>query len=342
MLEGAPQILAPVLVELRERELYDGTEIFLVGPDHLRHLFHNDGLHYLELSYNRDGSFLEKMVAWPLLLQRIASLTEGLSPAEILLFDSDSRLSQLGLLPLTYTAATHCLSSRQDQRGNRSLSQVTQAWLAQIFPDLPPACPQLRINPTKLATCQAFAKQAAPATLKVVVNFGVGNDDNKRLPSPFEEELLITLLATENTLIILDSGRGGAEEQEAKRLMAKIAERGYNTAEVSERELAGYDPAFQHGLLRFSGKIDAMAGLIMSNNLFINYDSCGQHVTTATETPAIICFAGAPNKRFIERWQPGNHHGKTTNFIIDPKPLTPGQRAQLIKKIVDTASHYRC
>jgi hypothetical protein len=64
-------------------------------------------------------------------------------------------------------------------------------------------------------------------------------------------------------------------------------------------------------------------------------------VATATETPSIICFTGAANKRFLGRWQPGNRHGKTATFIIDQKPLSAQKRAELIETIINTANQYR-
>ena len=329
------------LILARTQKALPEAEIFLVGPDHLRQLFYFDGLHYLDFSYNREGDFPEKMAAWPRLFHLIAKETANFSPQEILLFDPDTRLSQLGLLPLTHTSATHYLCSRQDRSEKLSLTAITQAWLDQIFPESLPSAPHFQINPDQFATCQSFAKRLPPTTFKIIINFGVGHDDNKRLADPFEEELLTSLLQRKNTLIILDSGKGELEEGMAKRLMAKLGEKGYNTAELSERQLADADISLQHGLLRFSGRIDAMAGLIRSSDLFIGYDSCGQHVATATETPSIICFTGAANKRFLERWQPSNHHGKTTTVIIEQKPLNPEQRSGLIEKIVRTADRYR-
>ncbi|MDA3786621.1 MAG: hypothetical protein PF568_07050, partial [Deltaproteobacteria bacterium] len=121
----------------------------------------------------------------------------------------------------------------------------------------------------------------------------------------------------------------------------KIEEKGYNTAELSDQELAEAEIAVTHGLLRFSGRIDAMAGLISNSDLFIGYDSCGQHVATATKTPAIICFTGAANKRFLARWQPGNHHGKTTTFIIDQQTMSPKHSPGLNQKIAQRADRYR-
>lgn len=329
------------LIISRVQKAMPHAQIFLVGPEHLRLLFYNNGLRYLEFSYQRYGTFLEKMGAWPRLFQLIGEESKDLTPQEILLFDTDSRLSQLGLLPLTHSSSTHYLCSRQDIKGDLSLSDITTNWLDHIFTDTPPSFPYFSINPEKLAPCQLFASHLRPTTFKIVVNFGVGNDATKRLADPFEEELLATLLKTKDTLIILDSGKGEHEETMAKRLLAKMAETGYKTAEISESQLAHAEILFQHGLLRFTGKIDTMAGLISSNDLFIGYDSCGQHVATATETPAIICFAGAPNKRFLERWQPGNQHGKTTTIVIAQNHLSTEQRSELIGKIVKTAGRYR-
>ncbi len=325
----------------RTQKAWPEAEIILVGLDHLRHLFYHDGLRYLEFSYNREGGFLEKMTAWPRLFCLIARETAALGPEEFLLFDPDSRLSQLGLLPLAPLSATHYLCSRQDQKEQVRLSAITQAWLDRILPDIPPTAPYFQIQPHLFAACRSFCRQLPPTTLKIIINFGVGHDEKKRLADPFEEELLSRLLETKNTLIILDSGKGEIEEGMAKRLMAKIEEKGYNTAELSDQELAEAEIAVAHGLLRFSGRIDAMAGLISNSDLFIGYDSCGQHVATATKTPAIICFTGAPNKRFLARWQPANHHGKTTTFIIDQQPLSPRQRAGLIEKIAQRADGYR-
>lgn len=337
---GADIAITSLIVSRLKKALPE-AEIFLVGPDHLHRLFHNNGLHYLELPFSREGSFLERMMIWPRLYHLITKETNDLAPQEILLFDPDSRLSQLGLLPLTHTPSTHYLCSRQDRADKLSLSEITNNWLDHIFPDIPSCSPHFSINPHQMSLCQLFSGGINPNNFKIVINFGVGNDDNKRLADPFEEELLAALLARPNTLIILDSGKGKHEEALAKRLMAKMGERGYNTAEFSEGQLTGAKISFQRGLVRFTGKIDAMAGFIMASDLFIGYDSCGQHVATSTETPAIICFTGAPNKRFLERWQPGNHHGKTTTLIIDQKPLSSDQRAELIEKITHTADQYR-
>ncbi len=337
---GADIAITSVIIA-RVKKALPQAQLFVVGPEHLGHLFYSDDLHHLDFSYQRDGSLLDKMKAWPRLYQLIGKETSGLTPEEILLFDPDTRLTQLGLLPLAALSSSHYLCTRLDMEAELSLPAITNNWLDHILPDTPSCPPHFRINPKHLERCRLFCQHLGPNTFKIVINLGVGNDDNKRLGDDFEKELIATLLMTKNTMIILDSGRGATEETRAKSLMAKMAKRGYNTAELSEGQLTDAKISFQHGLLRFTGKIDAMAGLIDSSDLFIGYDSCGQHVATATETPAIICFTGAANKRFLQRWQPNNHHGKTTTHIINNKPLSHQKRLELIADIIKTADHYR-
>ncbi|MEN8257670.1 MAG: hypothetical protein ABFS09_07390 [Thermodesulfobacteriota bacterium] len=323
------------------KEALPEADIYLIGPDHLRHLFYDEQLHHLHFSYDRDGTLLEKMTAWPRLFKIIAKESKHLAGHEILIFDPDTRLSQLGLLPLTSTSSTYYLCSRQDQEKNASLPEITCAWLQKIFPGNNSSFPQCLINPDLLAQCRSLLSKCGSKTLRIFINLGVGNDEKKRLSDPFEEELLASLLQTRDTLIILDSGKGALEEKMAKRLMAKMAKKGYNTAQFSEEQLARTEISFLHGMVRFTGKIDSVAGLVSNCDLFIGYDSCGQHLATSTETPSIICFIGAPNKRFLGRWQPSNHHGKTTTLIVDQNPLSGQKRSELIDKIVITAARYR-
>lgn len=337
---GADIAITSIIIS-RVKKALPHAKICLVGPNHLHHLFYNNDLHYLEIPFSREGSLLHKMAAWPRLYHLIAKESSDLTAQEILLFDPDTRLSQLGLVPLTSSSSTHYLCSRKDQAENLSQTAISNNWLDQIFPDIPACSPYFSINPDLLAQCRLFSDHFRKTIFKIIINFGVAHDTNKRLSDPFEEELLAALLRLKHTLVILDSGKGENEENMAKRLVAKMAERGYNTAELSERQLTETEISFQHGLVRFSGKIDAMAGLIKSCDLYIGYDSCGQHVATATETPSIICFTGAANKRFLGRWQPGNRHGKTATFIIDQKPLSAQKRAELIETIINTANQYR-
>lgn len=334
---GADIAITSIIAQ-RLRQALPQAEIFLVGPDHLSRLFAGGSLRFIDFPFDRDGSLHEKFAAWPRLYNCLAEQTKNLARREIALFDPDSRLSQLGLLPLVPLSSTYYLTSRTDSAGEATLPEITNAWLDRIVPDSSRAMPSFCLQPSVQQKARLFFQYLPATTFTVLINFGVGNDANKRLGTTFEKELLEALLAIPDTLVILDSGKGGPEHEAAKRLMAKTAEKGYKTAELSETELADATIASGTALLRFSGNIDAVAALIDHSHLFIGYDSCCQHLATATRTPAIICFAGAANKRFLRRWQPGNHHGKTTTIVIDKQPCTSSQRTALINKIIKKAA----
>ncbi len=334
---GADIAITSIIVQ-RLRQALPQAEIFLVGPEHLSRLFAGCNLRFIDFPFDRDGSLHEKFAAWPRLHHYLTEQTKGLSHREIALFDPDSRLSQLGLLPLVPVSSTYYLTSRTERAGEATLPEITNAWLERIVPDSSRALPSFWLPTSVQQEARLFFQHLPAATFTVLINFGVGNDANKRLGITFEEELLVALLTRPDTLVILDSGKDGPEHEAAKRLMAKIAKKGYKTAELSEKELPDATIASGTRLLRFSGNIDAVAALIDLSHLFIGYDSCCQHLATATRTPAIICFAGAANKRFLRRWQPSNHHGKTTTIVIDKQPLTSSQRTELINKIIKKAA----
>ena len=44
--------------------------------------------------------------------------------------------------------------------------------------------------------------------------------------------------------------------------------------------------------------------MIANSDLYVGYDSAGQHAAAALGIPLISIFAGAVNDRFFERWRP--------------------------------------
>ena len=43
---------------------------------------------------------------------------------------------------------------------------------------------------------------------------------------------------------------------------------------------------------------------IRKSDLYIGYDSAGQHVAAACGVPLVSIFAGFPSDRFLARWRP--------------------------------------
>jgi ADP-heptose:LPS heptosyltransferase len=111
----------------------------------------------------------------------------------------------------------------------------------------------------------------------------VGENQAKRLPDPFEEELL-RLLASTGAPLWIDKGAGGEEAQRVERAL--------------ERAGAGAIANL------WDGPFAGFAAIIAGSRLYVGYDSAGQHVAAAAGVPLISVFAGFPAPRMFERWRP--------------------------------------
>ena len=307
-------LLSPIIQRLRHS--LPQADIILAGTPHLKQIFFKEQI--LEpCHYQRYSPLAQRLAHWPLLHHHIQQQRSSLLPEEFLLLDPDSRLSQLGLLPLAPVESTFTLHSRKDQAQPCRLTDICNQWLDTIMPPGPAFHPRFWLDPAlqdDQRGCAQLSRRDKKNNFTIVINFGVGGDDKKRVPDPFEHDLLTALLAQEKTLIILDSGATPAEQLQAHRLRSAVAPH-FPTTLITEDEKQPC--AIQHGLAQCVSSIGCLATLIQAADLFIGYDSCCQHLATATTTPSIICFAGAPNERFFARWQPQNMHGSTTTIKID-------------------------
>jgi ADP-heptose:LPS heptosyltransferase len=55
-------------------------------------------------------------------------------------------------------------------------------------------------------------------------------------------------------------------------------------------------------LIGLQTKIGEIAAVISQCDEYIGYDSAGQHIAAAVETPCLTIFAGSNNMRFVRRW----------------------------------------
>jgi ADP-heptose:LPS heptosyltransferase len=114
----------------------------------------------------------------------------------------------------------------------------------------------------------------------IAISLGVGENPAKRLPDPFESELLALLAA--RAPLVIDKGAGGEEAARVERAAA----------------LSGAQATFWEG--SFAG----FAQIIAGSSLYVGYDSAGQHVAAACGVPLISVFAGFPSLRMFHRWCP--------------------------------------
>jgi ADP-heptose:LPS heptosyltransferase len=261
---GAEVAVTSVLLAAAKKR-FPHAELILVGPKKNAELFAGDAhVRHVPIEYRR-GGLRERLEVWE-------PLVETLSDPFALVLDPDSRLTQLGLLPVTSWERYHLFESRSyGGDSDRSLPELAAEWCEKTL-GVAAAKPYVALGPSS-----ARGKHIA-------VSLGVGENQNKRLPDPFEEELLKRLAATGRPIVI-DRGAGGEESERAQRAV----------------EQSGAQATYWQG--SFAG----FASIVAAASLYVGYDSAGQHVAAACGTPLISVFAGFPTPRLFQRWRPKGH-----------------------------------
>ncbi len=252
---GADVAITSVLFDALKRR-FPAAEILFVAPRKSYDLFAADPrIFHLAVSY---GGSLEERLRAPWLEQPNA-----------IVVDPDSRLSQLGLLPVCPEDRYCFFESRSyGGDGDEPLSALARRWAGEVF-GVTDARPYI-------------APAAAPgAQGAITVSLGVGDNPAKRFGGDFEARLL-GLLAATGVPVAIDSG-GSAEE----------AERVRRAVEASGARVQV-----------LSGSFASFAAAIAASRLYVGYDSAGQHVAAAAGVPLISIFRGFPSERFFERWRP--------------------------------------
>jgi ADP-heptose:LPS heptosyltransferase len=258
---GADVAVTSVLLDAAKRR-YPKAQIRLVGPPKNFELFAGDArLAHVEVNYRR-GSLRERLAVWDE-LRRALDIEGGL------VLDPDSRLTQLGLLPVCEAARYRLFESRAyGGDGAGSLPELAAAWARETL---------------GIDGARRYIALAGPldANGGIAVSLGVGENAAKRLDHPFEEKLL-RLLGETGLPIAIDRGAGGEERERVERAAARSGAR-----------------------VRFcDGSFAGFARVIAGSRLFVGYDSAGQHVAAACGVPLVSVFAGFPAPRMFERWKP--------------------------------------
>ena len=246
------------------KDRFPAAEIVFVGPNKNYQLFAGDPrIRHAAMEYRR-GGLCERLAIWEPLKALLAE------PGSVVL-DPDSRLTQLGLLPVGIDDSYHLFESRgYGADGDRALPDLAAEWTAETL--------GVRGAKPYVALAQRLEPPGIPY---IAVSLGVGENPAKRIGDPFEERLLALLGAT-GLLLWIDRGAGG---EEAARV-TRAAERSGAPARFWDGSFAGF------------------AGIIAASRLYVGYDSAGQHAAAACGVPLISIFAGFPVPRMFHRWRP--------------------------------------
>jgi len=278
---GADIAVTSLVLEAAKRR-FPGAQVFLVGGKKNWELFAGDPkIRHLPVAYGRGGTLRERLAVG-------LRLGTEFGQAGSLVIDPDSRLTQLGLLPVCPEPAYYFFESRSHGgAGDESLAELTRGWLRDTF-GIPDAQPY--IAPAERVDLGAGAV--------IAVSLGVGDNPAKRIPDPFEQELL-RALARRPAVILVDTGPGG---EEAGRVKAAIARSGARDVRTWE------------------GSFAAFAGMIAQSRLYVGYDSAGQHAAAACGVPLVTVFAGFPSRRMLARWRPTGPGPIEVVRVDDPDP----------------------
>jgi ADP-heptose:LPS heptosyltransferase len=271
---GADIAVTSVLLAAAKRR-FAHAEIVFVAPRKNFELFAADPrLRHVPIDYGR-GGLANRLSIWD-------ELKRALESDDCLVIDPDSRLTQLGLLPVCDDERYHFFESRAYGAGtDRPLTELAAGWAAE----------SLGVNGAKPYLALGGPPQRGRY---VAVSLGVGENPSKRLPDPFEEELL-RLLCSLGLPLCIDLGAGGEEAARVKRAV----------------ERSGVNATLWNG--SFAG----FASIIAGSRLYVGYDSAGQHVAAAAGVPLVSVFAGFPVPRMFDRWRPT---GPRANVIRVDQP----------------------
>jgi ADP-heptose:LPS heptosyltransferase len=267
--------------------VYPEARIRLLGSAKAAELFAGEPrVESRAIDYPRGGTLLERLEAW----ERLVEAIEEEATPDCWVVDPDSRLTQLGMLPVLREEARYWwFESRAFERpGRETLAELAAAWAEETFGEGPqPAYPWVSLEPR--AEPAAEGRWAA-------VNLGVGDNPRKRLEGAFEERLLAGLREA-GWKIFLDTGDGGEETARVEGLAERL---GPNSIRLYRGSLAGF------------------GGLVAQSQLYVGYDSAGQHLAAALGTPVIDIFAGYSSPRMVERWRPTGE-APVTMVVVRPE-----------------------
>ncbi len=294
---GADAAITSVLLDAALQR-FPRARTWLAGSQKAWELFAaNRQVSHAPISYRRAGSIRDRLAAWHDLKRVLAA------PGSIVI-DPDSRLTQLGLLPVCPEENYYFFESRAfEAESDDPLPQLASRWAGQTF-EIEGAAPW--IAPAAAESIKI------PGRPLVTMSFGVGDNPAKRIADPFEEEIVGHLARRAHVLI--DEGAGGEEAERVARAAAR----------------SGAPPKRLHTC---RGSFAAFASAIAHSDLYVGYDSAGQHIAAACGVPLVSIFAGYPSPRFFSRWKPW---GKGKAEVVNVEPEEPPR--QVLERTIESVA----
>ena len=299
---GADVLLASVVLQ-HSRRRWPEAELFLIGEQKLQPLL--GGLaevQVLPLSYARRGGLGERLLTWTGLERccREARIDLVLAP--------DSRLDQLGLLPVIAVERYRLWENLQPAGPPRGLADLADDWCRSVLGTTgDPIVPRLGLDKVSRQRQRRLARALGPEPT-IAVKLDHGGNPAKALPRTQEIELLHRLRES-GWRILIDRGFGTAEIAASDELMAAL---GWQPVDCSDQDPACgrlIDELVEESLadaaiIRLHGSIATWAAAVGACRAAFSYDSVGHHLAAAVGTPLISACTGWNDPVFPIAWRP--------------------------------------
>ncbi len=301
---GADVAITSIIIQ-RLARLYPDAELVIIGGSKLDEIYGgNSRIRLQTVDYNRQGGLIERLSSWQLVLNIVTRELAACPLENTILIDPDSRLSQLGVLPIIPEQNYYFFDSRSDISfaSNMSMAQLTNSWVTRVTGEDDFRYPRVWPRPANLTKASRLYQQikSSGARRVIAINLGVGGNQRKKVGGALEKELLLSLLQEPDTVIVLDKGFGEAELQNSNSLLEAVKEHGYSAENVEFGAMP--DTRCRSGVVGVQTRIGEIAAVIATCDEYIGYDSACQHIAAALQVPCLTIFAGSNNMRFIRRW----------------------------------------
>lgn len=257
---------------------------------------------HVEVPYGRGAFLAERLNAWPALCNAVRAECADVPPEEHLLIDPDSRLTQLGLMrPVADDRYFHFPSRCYGAHSTDSLRTLSAKWMSETFGVVMAPEAPLLIGDAEAKWAEGLRAACASRPL-VSVSFGVGGNDRKRAGIAFEADLVECVVAQGGT-VLLARGVGQQETGECRLLCGLLAERGIRVEHLPAGCVQAPAPGGAD-VVTWQASVDAFIAAIRCADLYVGYDSAGQHIAASLGVPVLSLFIETAGRRHALRWSP--------------------------------------
>lgn len=309
------EIALTSLVFAKALQAFANAEIVFIGSNTAFSLFaDNPRLRLAATAYERKGGLTGRLNTW---LELLATLRAAISDPSHIVIDADTRLSQIGLLPLLDDDQRYYFFD-PTLRAEQQLADALSGWLEATFVEATAA----GRNPAALTgklflpsadhdVARAMLAPFTPSTTStqsadgdstlIGIHLGTGGATDKMLSPEFETSLILQLLQAGAT-VLLYKGVDTQEEQRSTALLTALGEHGVNTVEVSEVSTTP-DAVNNPRVIAFAGtRIGVSAALLAACQHIICYSSSSKHIAGALGVPVSVIFVR--DAAHVDRWVP--------------------------------------